>query len=158
MSKEKVEKILKPILILIIIVLVVIGVMSAMHFADELKETDGGGTYYAPSRTTNDNTRNNNSNSSNNYNLSVYDVKSEVDNYWYYVKGFVRNDSSRDYEEILIQYNALDGDGYKLSTCSDAIYNLKSGESASFKATCVTEKEKVADYKLNFIMPVKSID
>jgi uncharacterized protein YxeA len=151
MSKEK---IVITIIVLIIMAPVVIWIMSENHIADHFKKTDEGGTYYAPSRTTNDNTRKNSSN----YNLSAYDVKSEVDNYWYYVKGFVRNDSSRDYEEILIQYNALDADGYKLSTCSDVIYNLKSGESAPFKATCVTDKEKVADYKLNFIMPGKNVD
>ncbi len=88
------------------------------------------------------------------YELFVENVKSEADDYWYYIKGFIVNKSNENYDGVLIQYDALDADGYKLVTCSDITYNLKSGDSYAFKATCVTDKTKIASYKLYNIMPL----
>lgn len=106
-----------------------------------------------PSTRTNDSTRNKNTNR---YGLAVENVKGEADEYWYYVKGFIVNNSANDYEEVLVQYDALDSDGYKLITCSDIAYNLGSGEKYAFKATCVTDQSKIATYKLYQLVPLQS--
>lgn len=96
-----------------------------------------------------------NTNSNSNDDLLITESKSVIDDYWYYVVGTLKNNSQNNYEQVLIEYIALDKDGYNLVTCSDIAYDLKSGETYSFRATCVTDKNKVANYKLKDISPLK---
>lgn len=94
-------------------------------------------------------------NTDNSFGLVIESDKADMDNYWYYIKGFVVNNSQNDYEEVLIQYDALDIDGYKLVVCSDIAYNLKAGEKYAFKATCVTDISKIHSYKLYNLVPLE---
>ena len=96
---------------------------------------------------------NSNSSSNSNNGLIIIDDKSTTDINWYYVIGTLKNNSNNNYDEVVIQYIALDKDGYNLATCSDIAYNLNAGDTYSFRATCVTNKDNVASYKLNFIKP-----
>lgn len=91
------------------------------------------------------------------YGLTIVGDKGTTDNNWYYVVGNLINNSQNNYEEIIIQYIALDEDGYNLTTCSDVVYNLNAGETYPFRATCPTNKDNVASYKIKNLMPVKSV-
>lgn len=99
----------------------------------------------------------NGENLNSNYGLKISDDKSITDDYWYYVVGNLNNESNINYEQVLIQYIALDVNGYNIATCSDIAYNLNSGDSYPFKATCIVEKEKISSYKLKNITPVENI-
>lgn len=99
----------------------------------------------------------NGENLNSNYGLKISDDKSITDDYWYYIVGNLKNESNINYEQVLIQYIALDENGYNLTTCSDIAYNLNSADSYPFKATCIVEKEKISSYKLKNITPVENI-
>lgn len=149
-KKGKIITILLIIFIIAIITICIYTIIKNYLILDEETEAVRQGL----DGTTNNSIQSNHSNQ-NSSKLTIINDKSVMDDYWYYIVGTLENNSQNDYEEVLIQYIALDKDGYNLSTCSDIAYNLNSGETYSFKATCVTDKNNVAGYKLKVVAPLK---
>ena len=127
----------KPILLIIIIVIIIIAVIATLGGAGE--------TENEPSQT---------GTTEKKENLVLEDGYSgSLDEYGalYYIDGYVKNNSDKDYEYVQIEFTAYDSEGNTLGSCYDNTSSLEADGRWKFKASCVDETDKIASYKLNEI-------
>ena len=127
----------KPILLIIIIVIIIIAVIATLG--------GGGETENEPSQT---------GTTEKKENLVLEDGYSgSLDEYGalYYIEGYVKNNSDKDYEYVQIEFTAYDSEGNTLGSCYDNTSSLEADGRWKFKASCVDETDKIASYKLNEI-------
>ncbi len=70
---------------------------------------------------------------------------------FYYVEGYVKNNSDKDYEYVDIEFTAYDSEGNTLGSCYDNTSSLEANGRWKFKASCIDETDKIASYKLKEI-------
>ena len=127
----------KPILLIIIIVIIIIAVIATLGGAGE--------TENEPSQT---------GTTEKKENLVLEDGYSgSLDEYGalYYIEGYVKNNSDKDYEYVQIEFTAYDSEGNTLGSCYDNTSSLEADGRWKFKASCVDETDKIASYKLKEI-------
>ena len=127
----------KPILLIIIIVIIIIAVIATLG--------GGGETENEPSQT---------GTTEKKENLVLEDGYSgSLDEYGalYYIEGYVKNNSDKDYEYVQIEFTAYDSEGNTLGSCYDNTIILEADGRWKFKASCVDETDKIASYKLKEI-------
>lgn len=127
----------KPILLIIIIVIIIIAVIATLG--------GGGETENEPSQT---------GTTEKKENLVLEDGYSgSLDEYGalYYIEGYVKNNSDKDYEYVQIEFTAYDSEGNTLGSCYDNTSSLEADGRWKFKASCVDETDKIASYKLKEI-------
>lgn len=127
----------KPILLIIIIVIIIIAVIATLG--------GGGETENEPSQTGTIEKKEN---------LVLEDGYSgSLDEYGalYYIDGYVKNNSDKDYEYVQIEFTAYDSEGNTLGSCYDNTSSLEADGRWKFKASCVDETDKIASYKLKEI-------
>lgn len=127
----------KPILLIIIIVIIIIAVIATLG--------GGGETENEPSQT---------GTTEKKENLVLEDGYSgSLDEYGalYYIDGYVKNNSDKDYEYVQIEFTAYDSEGNTLGSCYDNTSSLEADGRWKFKASCVDETDKIASYKLKEI-------
>ena len=127
----------KPILLIIIIVIIIIAVIATLG--------GGGETENEPSQT---------GTTEKKENLVLEDGYSgSLDEYGalYYIEGYVKNNSDKDYEYVQIEFTAYDSEGNTLGSCYDNTSSLEADGRWKFKASCVDETDKIASYKVKEI-------
>lgn len=127
----------KPILLIIIIVIIIIAVIATLG--------GGGETENEPSQT---------GTTEKKENLVLEDGYSgSLDEYGalYYIEGYVKNNSDKNYEYVQIEFTAYDSEGNTLGSCYDNTSSLEADGRWKFKASCVDETDKIASYKLKEI-------
>lgn len=127
----------KPILLIVIIVIIIIAVIATLG--------GGGETEKEPSQT---------GTTEKKENLVLEDGYSgSLDEYGalYYIEGYVKNNSDKDYEYVQIEFTAYDSEGNTLGSCYDNTSSLEADGRWKFKASCVDETDKIASYKLKEI-------
>lgn len=70
---------------------------------------------------------------------------------FYYVNGYIKNDTGKDYEYVQVEFTSYDADGNTLGTCVDNQSGLKDGGRWAFKASCIDSPDKVAKVELKEI-------
>lgn len=70
---------------------------------------------------------------------------------FYYIEGYVKNNSDKDYEYVQIEFIAYDSEGNTLGSCYDYTSSLEANGRWKFKASCLDETDKIASYKLKEI-------
>ena len=127
----------KHILLIVVIVIVVIAVIASLGGGGETeKESSQTGTTEKKE------------------NLVLEDGYSgSLDEYGalYYIEGYVKNNSDKDYEYVQIEFTAYDSEGNTLGSCYDNTSSLEADGRWKFKASCVDETDKIASYKLKEI-------
>ncbi len=127
----------KPILLIIIIVIIIIAVIATLGCRVQ--------TDHEPSQT---------GTTEKKENLVLEDGYSgSLDEYGalYYIEGYVKNNSDKDYEYVQIEFTAYDSEGNTLGSCYDNTSSLEADGRWKFKASCVDETDKIASYKLKEI-------
>lgn len=69
----------------------------------------------------------------------------------YYIEGYVKNNSNKEFSYVQIEFTAYDSEGNTLGTCLDNNSGLEANGRWKFKAMCTSEVEKIASYKLKEI-------
>ena len=69
----------------------------------------------------------------------------------YYIEGYIKNETDKDYSYVSVTFTAYDSDGNTLGTCLDNNSGLEAGGRWKFKAMCLDEVDKIASYKLKSI-------
>ena len=138
--EEKAKKKM-PIWLIVVIVILVIGVIGALASGDD----------------TSTNTDNNSSKKDNSVEttekkeLTLEDGwEGSLDEYgaFYYVNGYIKNDTGKDYEFVQVDFTSYDAEGNTLGTCTDFQDGLKNGERWAFKASCIDSPDKIAKVEL----------
>ena len=127
----------KPILLIIIIVIIIIAVIATLG--------GGGETENEPSQT---------GTTEKKENLVLEDGYSgSLDEYGalYYIEGYVKNNSDKDYEYVQIEFTAYDSEGNTLGSCVDYTSSLEADGRWQFSASCDGEASSIASYKLKEI-------
>lgn len=70
------------------------------------------------------------------------------DSFSYNIEGSVKNNTDKNYTYVSITFNLYDADGAQIGTAFDSINNLEANGTWKFKATRVSDADKVASYKL----------
>lgn len=76
-------------------------------------------------------------------NVSCTISKQYKSSYSYYIEGVCKNDGSKDYNYLQVEFICYDKDGYNLGTAWDNTNNLLSGESWKFKAMFLGDEKSV---------------
>lgn len=76
-------------------------------------------------------------------NVSCTISKQYKSSYSYYIEGVCKNDGSKDYNYLQVEFICYDKDGYNLGTAWDNTNNLLSGESWKFKAIFLGDEKSV---------------
>lgn len=69
----------------------------------------------------------------------------------YYIEGYIKNNSNKDYSYVQVEFTAYDAEGNVLDSCIDNNSGLEANGRWKFKAMCVTDADKIASYKLKEI-------
>lgn len=69
----------------------------------------------------------------------------------YYIEGYIKNESDKNFSYVQVTYTAYDKDGNTLGTCLDNNSGLEANGRWKFKATCLSDVENIASYKLTEI-------
>ena len=69
----------------------------------------------------------------------------------YYIEGYIKNNSDKDYSYVQVEFTAYDADGNTLDSCIDNNSGLEANGRWKFKAMCVSDADKIASYKLKKI-------
>lgn len=72
----------------------------------------------------------------------------------YYIEGYVKNNTSKEYSYVQITFNLYDKDGTLIGTAMDNVNNLEANGKWKFKAASLTtsdETTQIASYKLKEI-------
>ena len=70
---------------------------------------------------------------------------------FYYIEGYIKNNSDKDYSYIEVEFTTYDSEGNTLGTCIDNNSSLEADGRWKFKAMCTDDVEKIASYKLKNI-------
>lgn len=70
---------------------------------------------------------------------------------FYYIEGYIKNNSDKDYEYVQVEFTAYDSEGNTLGSCYDNTSSLEGNGRWKFKASCLDETDKIASYKLKEI-------
>lgn len=70
---------------------------------------------------------------------------------FYYVNGYIKNDTGKDYEYVQVDFTSYDADGNTLGTCTDFQSGLKNGGRWAFQASCIDNPDKIAKVELKEI-------
>ena len=73
------------------------------------------------------------------------------DGYFYYIEGYIKNDSSYKYSYIQITFNTYDSEGNTLGTCLANNSGLEADGRWKFKAICTSNAKEIANYKFDEI-------
>lgn len=71
--------------------------------------------------------------------------------YSYYIEGYVKNNSEKEYSYVQIDFTTYDSNGNTLGTCLDNNSGLEPDGRWKFKAICTSDVENIASYKLKEI-------
>lgn len=69
----------------------------------------------------------------------------------YYIEGYIKNNSDKDYSYVQVEFTAYDADGNVLDSCLDNNSGLEANGRWKFKAICTADADKIASYKLKKI-------
>lgn len=69
----------------------------------------------------------------------------------YYIEGYVKNNSDKDYSYVQVEFTTYDAEGNTLGSCLDNNSGLEANGRWKFKAICSGEAEKIASYKFKEI-------
>ena len=69
----------------------------------------------------------------------------------YYIEGYVKNNTDKDYSYVQIEFTAYDAEGNTIDSCIDNNSGLEANGRWKFKAMCLTDAEKIASYKFKEI-------
>lgn len=69
-------------------------------------------------------------------------------NIGYYIEGYIKNNTDKDYSYVQVTFTAYDSDGNTLGTCVDNNSGLEANGRWKFKAMCLENVDKIASYKL----------
>lgn len=78
---------------------------------------------------------------------TVKNTKDEY-GYAYYIEGYIKNESDKNYSYVQVTYTTYDKDGNTLGTCLDNNSGLEANGRWKFKAMCLEEVSDIASYKL----------
>lgn len=134
--EEKKKKM--PKWLIVVIVILVIGVIGGLAGGD----------------TTSDDKDNNSVTTTEKKKLTLEDGwKGELDEYgaFYYVTGYIKNDTGKDYDYVQVEFTSYDADGNTLGTCVDNQSGLENGGRWAFKASCLESTDKIAKVELKEI-------
>lgn len=70
---------------------------------------------------------------------------------FYYIEGYVKNDSDKEYNYVQIEFTSYDSEGNTLGTCVDNASGLEANGRWKFKASCLDDTKNIASYKLKEI-------
>ena len=70
---------------------------------------------------------------------------------FYYIEGYVKNDSDKEYNYVQIEFTSYDSEGNILGTCVDNASGLEANGRWKFKASCLDDTKNIASYKLKEI-------
>lgn len=70
---------------------------------------------------------------------------------FYYIEGYIKNNSDKDYSYIEVDFTTYDSEGNTLGTCMDNNTSLEANGRWKFSAICTDDVENIASYKLNDI-------
>ena len=76
-------------------------------------------------------------------NVSCEISKQYKNSYSYYIEGTCKNNGSKDYSYLQVEFICYDKDGYNLGTAWDNTNNLLSGQSWKFKAIFFGDEKSV---------------
>jgi len=125
-----------PLWLIIVIVLVVIGVISSSGSDDNSsKENEKVETTTTESLTLEEG----------------YTGSLDAYGFSYYVEGYVKNNTNKDYDYVSIEFTTYDADGNILGSCYDNNSGLEANGRWKFKASCLEEAENIASFKLKEI-------
>ena len=133
-----------PIWLIVIIVILVIGVIGALAGGDE------------GNKTADDNSKEKKKTveTTEKKELTLEDGwEGSLDEYgaFYYINGYIKNDTGKDYDYVQIEFTSYDADGNTLGTCNDYQSGLENGGRWSFKASCIDSPNKIAKVELKEI-------
>ena len=69
----------------------------------------------------------------------------------YYIEGYIKNNSNKDFSYIQVEFTAYDADGNVLDSCLANNSGLEAKGRWKFKAMCTKDVKKIASYKLKNI-------
>ena len=127
-----------PIWLIIVIVIVIIGVIGTL--------AGGGETTEKKEQTGTTTTKEEDLVLEDGYNGSLDEYGA-----FYYIEGYVKNNSDKDYEYVQVEFTAYDSEGNTLGSCYDNTSSLEGNGRWKFKASCLDETDKIASYKLKEI-------
>lgn len=70
---------------------------------------------------------------------------------FYYIEGYIKNNSDKDYSYIGVEFTTYDSEGNTLGTCIDNNSSLEANGRWKFKAICTDDVKNIASYKLKDI-------
>lgn len=70
---------------------------------------------------------------------------------FYYINGYVKNNSDKDYSYVGIEFTTYDNEGNTLGTCLDNNSSLEANGRWKFSAICTDDVKNIASYKLKEI-------
>lgn len=70
---------------------------------------------------------------------------------FYYIEGYIKNNSDKDYSYIEVEFTTYDSEGNTLGTCMDNNSSLEANGRWKFKAMCTDDVKNIASYKLKDI-------
>lgn len=69
----------------------------------------------------------------------------------YYIEGYVKNNSDKEYSYVQVEFTAYDAEGNVLDSCMDNNSGLEANGRWKFKAMCTSDADKIASYKFKEI-------
>lgn len=66
----------------------------------------------------------------------------------YYIEGTIKNNTSKQYSYVQVQFNVYDESGNIIGSCLDNVNNLEGEGTWKFKAICSGEASEIKSYKL----------
>lgn len=69
----------------------------------------------------------------------------------YYIEGYIKNNSDKDYSYVQVEFTAYDAEGNILDSCLDNNSGLEANGRWKFKAMCTADADKIASYKFKEI-------
>lgn len=74
--------------------------------------------------------------------------KGHKEDFGYYIEGYVKNDSSKSYEYVSVEFTAYNKNGDIVDTCLDNNSGLEPNGRWKFKAMCLEDTDNIASFKL----------
>lgn len=69
----------------------------------------------------------------------------------YYIKGYVKNNTDKEYDYVAIEFTTYDAEGNTLGSCYTNNSGLEANGRWKFEALCLEEEENIASFKLKEI-------
>ena len=126
-----------PVWVIIILVIVVIGVISSLGDSNENGKEENKKVETTKTES-----------------LTLEDgYVGSLDEYGfsYYIEGYVKNNSNKEYDYISIEFTTYDKEGNVLGSCYDNNSGLEADGRWKFKASCLEDVENIASFKLKEI-------